>query len=133
MTVTDDEFVVLMIAAKGEYMLPIGHWKPSIEALTQKGLMCSQHINGGPQYLITRAGRDAIHEREQEETVQFANASARVVQAQKQARDLVEVTAKSLAETARASARVTGDTPETAARKWSPLILTRALDILNGG
>jgi hypothetical protein len=133
MTITDDEFSVLMIAAQGEYMLPIGRWKPSIESLTQKGLMCCQHINGGPQYTITRAGKAAINEREQTETESFSAASARVAKAQKAARELVEETAKLLVETAKVSSTLTGDTPETSARKWSPLILERALDILNGG
>jgi hypothetical protein len=133
MSITDDEFSVLLIAAQGEYMLPIGRWKPSIEALTAKGLMCKQHINGGSQYLITKAGRAAINDREREETEVFSVASSRVAQAQKQARELVDEAARALANCAKVSSTLTGDTPETSARKWSPLILERALDIINGG
>lgn len=133
MSITDDEFTCLMIAARGEYMLAIGRWEVSIKSLVAKGLMRSEHIAGGPQYTITKAGRDAITEREQEETRQLTAAGSNMVAAQRTARDLVETVAKALAECAKMSALVTGDTPETSARKWSPLILERALDIINNG
>lgn len=133
--ITDDEFSILMIAAQGQYMLPIGRWKPSIEALGARGLLKCEMLNGGPQYTITEVGREAIKDREREEDRQIGaviEAGSRMGAAQKTARDHVEAAAKSIAAAAKAGA-APGDSPETAARKWMPAILERALDIINNG
>ena len=131
MSVTDDEFTVLMIAAKGEYMLPIGRWKPSIESLAQKGLMCMQHINGGPQYLITRAGRDAIHEREEDENRQIGsiiNRSGLVAQV----RALAEESAQKLAQAAKDSVQITGDSAQVGLQEWAKQVIARAKVLIDG-
>jgi len=36
---SQDEFTVLLIAAEGESMIPIGRWKAPILALTDRGFM----------------------------------------------------------------------------------------------
>ena len=131
MSVTDDEFTVLMIAAKGEYMLPIGRWKPSIEALTERGLMVGQHLNGGLQYTITRAGKAAISEREQEENKQIGQLIERsnsIVVVKK----LAEEAAQKLASAAKESQAITGDGPEVALEKWTKAVVERAKDLING-
>jgi hypothetical protein len=131
MSITDDEFTVLMIAAKGEYMLPIGRWKPSIEALTERGLMVGQHLNGGLQYTITRAGKAAITEREQEENKQIGQLIERsnsiaVV------KKLAEEAAQKLASAAKESQAITGDSAEVALEKWTKAVVERAKDLING-
>ena len=57
---TQDEFTVLLLAGKGESMIPIGRWKEPILALTERGLMtrCNE-VN----YEITSLGRAAVAER----------------------------------------------------------------------
>ena len=133
--ITDDEFAVLMIAAQGEYMLAIGRWEKSIIALTAKGMMQKQFLNGGAQYTITDAGRQAITERDREDDKQLGaliEAGSRLGAAQKTAREHVEAAAQSIAAAARAGS-APGDTPQTAARKWMPAILERALDLLTNG
>jgi hypothetical protein len=55
-TLTDDERTVLMIAARGESMIPIGRWKPTILGLAKRGLMLKQDAFN---YTITDAGRAA--------------------------------------------------------------------------
>ena len=135
MTITDDEFSVLMIAARGEYMLAIGRWEAPCKALAAKGMMQVQMLNGGPQYTITEAGRAAIQDREKEEDRNWGaliEAGSRLGAAQKTAREHVEAAAQAIAKAAKAGS-APGDTPESAARKWMPAILERALDIINHG
>ena len=125
MSVTDDEFTVLMIAAKGEYMLPIGRWKLPIEALTERGLMVGQHLNGGLQYTITRAGKAAITEREQEENKQIGQLIERsnsVVVVKK----LAEESAQKLAQAAKESVQITGDSAQVALQEWAKQVIARA-------
>ena len=131
MSITDDEFSILMIAAQGEYMLPIGRWKPSIESLTEKGYMCGQHLNGGLQYTITRAGKAAIAEREQDENKQIGELITRsnTIAAVKK---LAEEAAQKLAQAARESVAITGHSAETALQEWGKAVLTRARGLLNG-
>ena len=135
MTITDDEFACLMIAARGEYMLAIGRWERSIQDLAAKGLMRSEHINGGSQYTITKAGRAAIEEREQEENQQLADVINRSRQAKivrGTIQDFCEQAAKLLVDAARASMQITGESPQIASRKWNEVILRRALELLDG-
>jgi hypothetical protein len=133
MSLTNDDMSVLMIAARGEYMLAIGRWEGSVKSLAKRGLLKCEMLNGGPQYTITDAGRQAMQQGDDENIRAMIGASASVGAAQKTVRDAAEVVAQSLAEVAKTSAPITGDTPETAARRWSTIILNRALDIINGG
>lgn len=57
---TQDEFTVLLIAAEGESMMPIGRWKEPLLALTARELM---YKNDEFNYVITALGRKAIMER----------------------------------------------------------------------
>ena len=61
---TADEFVVLMLAAEGESMIPIGRWKQPILALTERGLM---QMNDEVNYAITQAGIAAVAERNEDD------------------------------------------------------------------
>lgn len=54
---TQDEFTVLLIAAEGESMMPIGRWKEPLLALTERGLMLK---NDEFNYAITALGRAAV-------------------------------------------------------------------------
>jgi hypothetical protein len=136
MTITDDEFSVLMIADRGEYMLAIGRWQKPTEDLTRKGFLKCEIIAGGPQYSITPAGREAIVGREAEDDKKLGaiiEQGHRIGTAHKTAREHAEAAAQAIAECAKASSPMTGDTPEAAARKWAPIVLERALDIINHG
>jgi hypothetical protein len=135
MSITDDEFTVLMIAAKGEYMLPIGRWEKPIYALADKGLLCRQHVNGGAQYLITKAGRQAIEDREKDENEQIKavlNKAKELPALSEKLRASAEQAAQLLVGIAKESGQITGHTAGEAARKWADAIRQRALDILNG-
>lgn len=57
---TQDEFTILLLAEKGESMIPIGRWKKPILELTERGLMRRfDEVNYG----ITLEGREAVAER----------------------------------------------------------------------
>lgn len=134
--ITDDERTVLMIADRGEYMLAIGRWERPIKNLTEKGFLKCQQLAGGPQYTITDAGRLELNATDAEEDRNLAKIieqGSRIGAAQKTARDHAEAVAQAIASCAKVSASMTGDTPEMAAKKWSPIILERALDIINNG
>ena len=127
---SQEEVSVLMIAAQGETLAPIGQWKQPIETLVMRGLM--KRINDA-NYGITPEGRLAVHMREQEDDSRLLAAVNKRLTAQHTQANIVkfaEQAAQLLAMSGRASAEVTGDTPEDAARRWSQVILTRALELL---
>jgi hypothetical protein len=136
MSITDDEKTVLMIADRGEYMVAIGRWELPIRSLFSKGLLVLHQINGGAQYTISDAGRaelDAADSAEDANLGKLIEQGKKIGAAQKSARECAEAAAQELADCAKASSPITGDTPEAAARKWSPIVLNRALDIINNG
>ena len=71
MTLSEEEFTVLMIAAQGEAMMPIGHWKRPTEHLVELGLLrkspCAQDPDGSMNLTITPEGRKACQARDQED------------------------------------------------------------------
>jgi hypothetical protein len=133
MSLTNDEMSVLMIADRDEYMLAIGRWELPVKSLAKRGLLKCETLNGGPQYTITDAGREAMKQGDDDNIRAIIDASYSIGVAQKEIRVGAETTAQMLAKCAKMSAPITGDTPETAARRWSAIILNRALDIINGG
>lgn len=77
MSLTDNEFTVLMIAAQGESMMAIAHWKQPVESLVAKGYLQSR---GGDNFncVITPAGRAACEARDREDMDAFKNAVGKV-------------------------------------------------------
>ena len=68
---TNDEMTVLMIAAEGESMIPIGRWKQPIRDLEARGLMRKQDASN---YVITNKGLHAVRDEEKQRDGEFANA-----------------------------------------------------------
>jgi FkbM family methyltransferase len=60
---TDDELTILMIAAQGETLAPIGRWKEPLLGLAEQGLM--ERLDDH-NYRITRKGEAAVRVEEQE-------------------------------------------------------------------
>lgn len=54
---TNDERTVLMIAAEGQSMMPIGRWQDPVQSLTQRGLLKAEDTFN---CVITPAGREAV-------------------------------------------------------------------------
>lgn len=133
---TSDEFTVLDIASKGQYLAPIGRWKKSILGLTQRGLM--QRLDD-VNYTITAAGMEAhaAEDAEREKRTdavlhQAVERLAKIQTTQERIIPFAEQAAQLLADAAMASHRAKGDSPEFAAREWSRVILEKALKILEG-
>lgn len=78
MSLTTDELTVLMIAAQGESMMAIAHWKQPVESLIAKGYLQSR---GDDNFncVITPAGRAACEARDREDMDAFKNAVAKKV------------------------------------------------------
>lgn len=128
--ISDDEFYVLMIAAGGNSMIPIGRWEQPVKALAERGLMC--RIDSA-NYVITNAGREAIKQRDKQDDQELRAALkaghwARDVQENIQA--FVEDTAQKLARAAGASAKITGDSHERTVKRWGDEIVLRALELM---
>jgi len=133
--ITDDEFSVLMIAARGEYMLAIGHWEQPTRHLEAEGLLKKEMLNGGWQYTITDAGRAAIREREQEEDRQLGaiiEKASSMDAAQQSCRNYAEQAAQAIANCARESVKTTGNAEQADAERWVRVILERVKDLLGG-
>lgn len=124
---TEDERIVLTIAAKGQSMIAIARWEKPIDSLVAKGLMVrhDKHNN-----LITNAGREAIAEDEDKPYRDLLETGIKLRNAHEQARQSAEQAAQHLALAARASA-ATGNSPQYAAEQWAKVVLDRALELLN--
>ena len=126
---TDDEYTVLMIAAEGEILAPIGRWERPIKALHARGLM--QMFNAW-NYGITEAGITVLAEREKgvdEDLKQVLNVGSRLANVNASARVAAEESAKHLANAIRTSVIATGGTSENCARNWMEAIIKRALEL----
>ncbi len=81
MTLSNDEFAVLLIAREGEPMIPIGRWKPAVERLVELGYLSPrpspQDPTGQFNCVITPKGREAAEKRDQNDQDDFANAVKR--------------------------------------------------------
>lgn len=130
--ITDDEFSVLGIAKEGQSMIPIGRWEKPIKSLAEKGLL---HANDSVNYVITDAGRQAWASRDSEDDVlisQSLNLNNKIANARLQSQQSIEQAAQAFATAARATALLTGETPQSAARNWSKALVERTLSILDG-
>ena len=70
----EEERAVLMIAAQGQYMIPIGRWEAPIKSLAARGYMTKlDDVN----YVITAAGREASDSAETDALRDYINAGRR--------------------------------------------------------
>lgn len=124
---TDDEFTVLSIAVQGESMIPIGRWEKPILDLTERGLMrCGDSVN----YFITATGRKAQDAHENAHLRAMIETTGKVTVAQRDIQNVAEHAAGLLAQIAKASTAITGDSPATALRKWVGIVQRRAEELL---
>lgn len=127
---TDDETTVLMIAADGHWLAPIGRWEKPIRNLQARKLLFERDPHN---YGITPDGRQALAAQELANDRALGNALQKVARAapvQSALSDFAEQAAHHLVDAAKTSAAVTGDPPEIAARKWVQVILDRTLELL---
>lgn len=131
---SQDELTVLLIAAKGEPMIPIGRWKAPTESLIARGYIKPRGYAGDPSgyfnNYITPEGQVAAERADDDSFRQVLNVSASIAHEQKKARAHAEQIAVQLVDLAEASSEVTGDDKVQALEKWSRQILTRALEMI---
>lgn len=124
-TLTDDEYTVLSLAAKGEWMIPIGYWEKPVKDLALRGLL---HANDSVNYSITPAGRVAWSENEDEPYRRILESGTKIANARAQAQQEVEQAAVHLGRAAKASILVTGDSAEHAVASWLDAVKERAVE-----
>jgi hypothetical protein len=134
---TEDELTVLLIAAKGEPMMPIGRWRESAESLVAKGLLQPRPHAGDPtgffNLCITAAGKAQAEQEESDFDGQLrtmVDVNNQIVHAKKLTRAAAEQIAVQLVDLTELSTKVTGDNKVKALREWSKVILTRALEMM---
>jgi hypothetical protein len=137
MQLTDDEYIVLTIAAKGEPMMPIGKWKPAAESLVAKGYLrgtpSPQDPSGMFNLRITPEGARASEQAEKgqdELLAQVLTVSGSIGRLQKKARSSAEQIAVQLVDLASLSEQATGEDKKTALERWARIILTRSLEMI---
>ena len=127
---TPDEEACLLIMAEGGFLAPIGRWEKPVYELARKGLATRKNAHN---YIISGAGRERATQLDKEHDVALGGLierSSQIGAAQKRIIDFAEQAAQLLAAAALASEKVTGDSPEAAARKWSDQIYQRACQLL---
>ena len=134
---TQDELTLLLIAAKGEPMMPIGHWKAPAEQLIARGFLkpnpSPQDPTGMFNLRITEAGRAAAQREDTAYDRQLGDIitkSRQIGHTQAKARAAAEQIAVQLVDLAEMSSQMTGDDKVTALRNWARIILERALEKL---
>jgi hypothetical protein len=137
MNLTDDEYIVLTIAARGEPMMPIGRWKGAAESLVAKGLLkgtpSPQDPSGMFNLRITALGQQASEQAEkvQDDLLgQILTTSTSIGHLQKKARASAEQIAVQLVDLASLSEQATGEDRKTALERWARIILTRSLEMI---
>lgn len=137
MNLTPDETTILLIAAKGEPMMPIGRWAEPTKSLIAKGLLKPHKHAGDPtghfNNYITPQGTAAVEDLDKQEDQALAdviNLSRGVTHAQNKAAASAEQIAVQLVDLTELSVRVTGDAKIEALRNWARVILERALEMM---
>lgn len=124
---TQDELTVLLIASQGESMMPIGRWQAPVESLLKRGYL---HANDRFNNVITPEGRIAAELTQSHNERAVAEVHNEIQMAQARARQMAEGIAAQLVELSQISSKVTAETSKKALERWSRIILTRALELL---
>jgi hypothetical protein len=124
---TQDELTVLMIAAEGQSMMPIGRWEAPVESLVKRGLL--RRADKFNNY-ITPAGRKAADAKDNANIEAVINARNEITYAQEKAAERARDIAALLTELAIYSAAVTGEEKLVALKRWARVILEEAKEKL---
>lgn len=126
---SDDELTVLLIAAEGQPMMPIGRWEPAVKSLIAKGFLTGEDKFNA---WITTAGREAAKASDDHNYAAIPETGTKIANARTVSQQSVEQAAQHLAIAGRAIAQVTGESPRTAMSQWATAAIKRALEILDG-
>ena len=131
---SQDEQTILLIAANGEPMMPIGRWRKAAEALVDRGYLNPRPHAGDPTGFfnlhITSTGRTAIAEAERAPVLAMHQLTADIERQQADLRRAAEAIAVQMVDLAERSNAITGDAPRDALEKWAKVIGKRALELV---
>ena len=134
---TSDEQTVLIIAAKGEPMMPIGRWRKPAENLVAKGFLKPRPHVGDPDGFfnlhVTAAGQAAAEQLEKADDAalgEMIGRSNQIGHAQTRIRAQAEKIAASMVDLVEASVKVTGEAKTRSLENWAKVILKRALELV---
>ena len=139
---TNDELTVLMVASRGESMIPIGRWAQSLKSLAARDYM---RARDEANYVITDAGRRAMDEADDaniramivgnnkaaDATIIVA-ASAGVLAKPSVDPASVQLAARAIVADAMTGSLLGGGTAKEVARRLHDLVWPRCLELLNG-
>lgn len=129
---TNDELTVLMIAAEGEPMMPIGRWEAPCKSLVKKGLLqptpSSGDLAGMHNLRITEAGRAAATRGEDDSIRDLITVNNRIATGRRETAAAASAIAVQLVDLAEKSSAITGDSKVKALREWAKVILEQALE-----
>ena len=137
MNLTSDEQTVLIIAAKGEPMMPIGRWRDAATMLVAKGFLKPRPHAGDPDGFfnlhVTAAGQAAAEQLEKADDAalgEMIGRSNQIGHAQTRIRAQAEKIAASMVDLVEASVKVTGEAKTQSLENWARVILKRALELV---
>lgn len=134
MNLSQDDITCLMILSRGEALLAIGKWEPTLLSLYERGLVGQRTTpGGGVDFVIGRGGELALRDYEDEEMLELIEANNNLVEIRQRhnsMQDAVRQIAQVMAAAALASSDITGDDPSAAARKWFDVALAETLKII---
>lgn len=121
---TDDEFVVLSLAAAGHNMMAIARWEKPADTLVRRGFLV-RHDKFNHE--ITAEGRVAIERHEA--NIRQQGTELLAAESDTRAKALVEanLAVEHLILAAKFAASATGDTLEYACRQWAEQIMNAAI------
>ena len=139
-----DEQTVLLIAAEGERLIPIGRWKEPIDSLFAKGFLVRERHPGDPtghfNNVISPQGRiraDAMetgYDKVLAEAVSPQVMAPLVIADQKRLETRLRAEAERISamivELARESMPITGQTLASATKNWTKAIVARAKEMV---
>ncbi len=129
---TEDELTILMIAMRGESMMPIGRWEDTVLGLARRGFLEKRDTFN---YFITDAGREACKGAEAEDDRALEQQVLERAGAAQQARDLIsdqiDTMAGMLADLMRSAAKGHPESPGYLALQWGDELTRRAVEKLS--
>ena len=139
-----DEQTVLLIAAEGERLIPIGRWKEPIDSLFAKGLLVRERHPGDPtgyfNNILSPSGRaavvemDTVYDQVLAEAVSPQVMAPLVIADQKRLETRLRAEAERISamivELARESMPITGQTLASATKNWTKAIVARAKEMV---
>jgi len=123
MTLSNDELTVLMIAAQGESMMPIGRWEKPVESLVAQGLL-KRHDKFNN--VITPEGERALAK--DDDARQLIETNNAIVLAKQQMEQAIGKAARELKAATEIAMRVTGEPFDVAVKNVARLVAQRVTE-----